>query len=847
MAVLAAIATGNFTAASTWAILDAASFADSESSQALTTTDQNSATFIPAAQPIDAVLLKLAVRASGTPTNTITITLRNNTTATDILSVTVNVSDLPVANATVPGGMNGGWHAFKFASTHTPNGTDSYLVRARLSATTTAVNLWRGAVSADWARGLRTTNTAAPAAGDRMIITQVLANGVSPVTFTVTMNNTTTTQFGAGGSTTSLELGWAVAVGKGCSLVWATTAATTFTLRLSGHLTVFSGGIVKIGDSTTPIPRDSVGILEFVVAADGDSGLAIMAGGSFYAEGLSRTSGKNVVWTLLTSDAAAAATSVNVADDTGWLNGDEVGFAPTTRTRTDVDLSVLNANAGASSLSLTAGLAFAHAGSAANYTQGEVGLLTRNVKIRSTSSTLRTFVYTGTTVTAFEARWVEFRYLGLSTGDRLGLKMQSAFTMQYCAYRDFNAGGVTVVGAIVFTLQHCVFYRTAGTATWFIMPAVTGTTWVCDDLVCLANAATTCFDFSTVKGTITNIRAAGGSLGIDLGDVTTPGTPGTLAHLHSHSNTNGINFAMDLPNGFTWQDINVWRNFTTGLVIATGSVSRHWRNVIVDGFKIFGNSNASSNLSFGATTTGFMIITFRNGIIASETSYPSSSGVGFGGDNQVRILRWENVLFGSQAGKNSHAGLDDYSFGNAVDAIEQHTFWDSKLDEDFSQLATSLGGSMPLVSYLSETNGKAGIHRRHTVGLGESRIDSTTFHTAAPSERLFPGVLLSGWWMESGPKRVAIPSGSTATVNVWVRKDTSYGGGGGSQPRLVLKANPGVGIDTDTVLDTMTVGTNTWEQLTGTTAAAAADGVFEFVVQCDANTGSVYVDDWSLT
>ena len=48
------------------------------------------------------------------------------------------------------------------------------------------------------------------------------------------------------------------------------------------------------------------------------------------------------------------------------------------------------------------------------------------------------------------------------------------------------------------------------------------------------------------------------------------------------------------------------------------------------------------------------------------------------------------------------------------------------------------------------------------------------------------------------------------------------------------------------MLDTMTAAVGTWEQLTGTTAAASQDGVFEFFVDLDGTAGWINVDDWSV-
>lgn len=151
----------------------------------------------------------------------------------------------------------------------------------------------------------------------------------------------------------------------------------------------------------------------------------------------------------------------------------------------------------------------------------------------------------------------------------------------------------------------------------------------------------------------------------------------------------------------------------------------------------------------------------------------------------------------------------------------------------------------------------AGLHKtwtRYGGNTGGLIIDSVIFHTAAPSQRVIPNTSVAK--MESAPMGkgflVAVASGATVTPSVYARKSVVGDAGGvayaGAQPRLILRANPAIGIATDVVIATMTVSnaSGSWEQLTGTTASATDDGVMEFVVDCDGTSGAwVNVDDWS--
>jgi hypothetical protein len=126
--------------------------------------------------------------------------------------------------------------------------------------------------------------------------------------------------------------------------------------------------------------------------------------------------------------------------------------------------------------------------------------------------------------------------------------------------------------------------------------------------------------------------------------------------------------------------------------------------------------------------------------------------------------------------------------------------------------------------------------------------DETYYNTAAPSQRVTPNT--HDYKMKSAIKRFSIESGSTATVKANVRKSSVAAGGAdydGNQPRLMCKAAPLMGIATDQVLDTMTAGLNSWEELSGVTPAIDADGILEVYVDVDGDVGFANVDDWSVS
>jgi hypothetical protein len=395
MAYRIATADGNLTAAATWGVVDATSLLDSiANSQVVATAAAwtSSSNFAPGAITIDGMAVWVMSRAA-VPVGTFTVRLYDVTGGAAVVgaAVTVNVSDVPwdaVNND------SGGWMFFKFAAPVLLVVATNYRIEAQTS-NAAMVTLRRDGTANNISRMLRTTTTGAPAAGDSMFVLGEWTAAVTVATRTVTMDETAATDYG-GASTTLTSFG----VSYGGILTWATTAATNFVFRLSGILSVWYGGVYQMGASGAECPRDSSMLLEFDNAADGQFGVSNF--GAFGAHGLSRTSGKDEWLCRLNTDEAAGQTILGVDTDTGWLNGDDIGIAPTARTYSHGELRTLNGAAAAASVTVTAGLTNAHSGTAP--TQAEVVLLTRNVNIASVSSRAKRD-QDQTRITAGGVRW----------------------------------------------------------------------------------------------------------------------------------------------------------------------------------------------------------------------------------------------------------------------------------------------------------------------------------------------------------------------------------------------------------------------------------------------------------
>jgi len=831
MATLVSKATGNFTAAGTWGVGEAGAAAIQTTRSASTNTTgsyvYSSAFTVTNLDVIDGVVL-YGRRLNTTGTITIAISDDNGVTATK--EVTVNASDLSADDST---------HFFLFPSTLTGDGGADYKIGIKASSANNAA-FYRDGTAGNWFRIPRTTTTAAPGAADLLYINGELTGAGTGNSFTVTMDNTATTTFGTVAATSS------VGVGVRGTLLWGTTASTAYVLKVAGLVNIFGGGTWQQGTSGTPMPATSSATLSFDCTTNVDSGLVIENGGTFEARGATKT----VVSTLLTADEAAASTVIDVAATTDWAAGDVLGFASTTRTYSQYETKAIQTVDSGVQVTLAAGLTNAHSGTSP--TQAEVVNLTRNVVITGESATLQGYIRIKATA-SFTAAYVEITFMGSSTTDKRGINTETTsgtFSLSYCSIHDFrvnNSGFLVDAGAKTGTwaVDNCVFYK----ATHFIaFWGTTSTGWSFTN-----NTAMGTDNGSGFNGAI---AISNGAIGTFTGNRLSSCNDACIIYLAAdlqtafsnnviHSNSGiGLSFnppASSVITGATLSTLTIWRNASYGIQFQG---SMNWVRQQLTTVTLFGNTTA--NIFFTAATISYLQDCIWDGIVSSgDTSFATATGIDFSGARQNLVnLKIRNSTFGVVSGiKTAHT--QDF---NAIEkSVLLITFENCNLASATPILNQS---SMQGSSYLAHEKWQqtAGSHRRH-LGMGTRQIDSVIFRTASPSQRVTP--LSASKKMESGPWRVTATSGGTRTVSIYVRKSGVSDAGGadynGNQPRLVLRANPALGVNSDTVIDTMTAGLQTWEQLTGATPTATGDnGVWELFVDCDGTAGWISVDDRSV-
>lgn len=746
MATLISSASGNLTGASTFAAAETSSLKLIRGTQqqgvSSTTPVSSSAFTVANGAVVDALVLWLK-NSTSSPSGTLLVELqKSNVTQA---SVTVNKSDLPPNANSNPSPV-----VFKFGATATGDGAATWTIKLTNSVASSIIVQAASGSSLDFTRALRTTAPATPANADDLIICGELTGAGTGTDITVTMDQTSTSpMYGSALLNSTTVAGGGVHIGKRGTLSYGTAAATNYVLRVSGDLVVWDGARLELGTVATPIPRGSTAVLEFQQSSlDGDFGLTVQDGATYVAQGLSRTAGLNVVSCLLAADAAVSATSFTVDRQTGWLSGDMIAMASTTRTNSQCEVGKLTADAGASSLSAngwvaaasgqtlplpgTGGLINAHSGTSP--TQAEIINLTRNVVVRSTSASLMSYCFFAK-LASVDLDWVEHLRLGTNTAGKRCVEIEAtssgtatAKTIHYCSWHNCEAHGLYlngVGGAISLNTvaAYNVFWATPTVTTSHAVTLgnfLTYGDWTLDNNIVIRTLASSSsgFNLADIGGTFTNNTAVGtASAGITTNEA---GSIGTWSGNTAHS-TGGTGITVTTGN-MTGSIFNttIWRANGNGLLLNGPS------GLVFDGLTMFGclTTNLSSQSQWP------MDYTVKNGAFHGDSSFSVTNNVTAG--QLSGLIRFENCTFSAPTGIKT-AATNDFAISSAMAArIELHNCTLGASTEVSAQASMAKG-----LGYIASQrhDGTAG---NHVLWVREGRVQSDTaiWRTALPSLRL---------------------------------------------------------------------------------------------------------------
>lgn len=886
MSVLISKATGNWLTSTTWGLIDSTSYVNGENATeiALSTTPVRSDAFTPGAITIDGIAIKLAERIGTTGTITVRLELDIGDTTVTGTSVTIDVADLP---SCLEADLNGGWVFFKFAAPVLLIAATAYQVAALTSNNTQVEVFSSGGTAGTIDRALRTTTEQAPVAGDDVVVCGEKTGAGTGNAFVVTMNETATTDYG---SNTTSAVTPAVAVCHGGTLKWADGSAANPKLRLSGHLIGYAGGTISVGASGAEIPRDSIAILEFDCATDGDFGLIARNLSTLNIAGLSRTSGKDVSWCLLNTDEAVNSTSLGVDTDTGWLDNDVIVVASTIKPGANQnEAGALNGNAGESSLTVDSfagaggGIAFAHlGGDSASSTQdlvmpdggtvtckmqAEVINLTRNAKVRGVTAGLTSFVSAGPTALVY-LRWVEFSALGVNTTGKRGVECDTntsgSLDVRYCSFHDCDYGGLWMAPATTdfygAQIKDNVFYKMGNASSSYTIRVVTArpnrdATWVIDRNVVIEPQGRG-VGLGDLSGTFTNNRVVGlitntiYAMELTFSSVTVPVGKFDGNVIHSNTSTSSLRI-IGTWSLLYFKDWRIWRETqsNSGIVfdsfgcgLCTFERFHQWGSTYT--FLSIGNS-------------GFVT---KDCVLASDSGYITTAGPWFdGGTNNWRADNCHLAPSAALGGFLRPCATDiaigvgsPFTVVGLKAILRNCAMGAGPANIAGAGVPAYEGALLTSESYISceRINGTAGNHKTWLKG-GIVTIDTTIFRTASPSARMTP--MSATDKAQSAPIlrgfKIPVLNGVAKTPSIWVRKSVIGDGAAynGNQPRLIVRSNPALGLATDTVLATAAGAAGSFEQLSAVLPTPTDDGAFEVYVDCDGTAGWVNIDDMSVT
>lgn len=633
-------ASGNIDATGTWSVIDttdANAFVNSETANtALTTSFQVSSTFIPLSTTvISGIGVKIASVAAA-PTGTITIQLFDVTMSSVACANTVNVSDLPSASAAT---AEGGWLIVTCSGGNYTVIGDVMEIRA-LTSSAAQVNLFSLATT-NWSRLLITTATQAngPAAGDSFLTWGQLTGAGTHNAFTVTVNTTVNIAYGNVANTLVAP---SVAIGQFGTLAYATAGATNYTMEIMGPVVIYSGGTYNQGTSGTPIPATSTAKVLLQTTVEGDTGFNMRNGSTFSANGVARTTGKNIVKTLLTATATGASTStLTVQDDTGWLSGDTIALSGTSSAGTQDATGTLTSNATASTLPLTGAVANTHTASGFSYTSTHTGnayamnlypaviLISRNVVIQGGGASIPAYIY-GQPNSNIAMAWTEFQFIGGTAASKRGVEVDTgpsgAFSLTYSSFFNcFDNGlflaplnasfGGPSAGSPVL-VQHNVMYNCASNAgNGVTVNAQTANPfWVIDDLTVMktgVNFPGYGIKLSSIVGQFTNITVSGSGNNGGQAAIFLPALSDKAGTLGGGINAFGPLFlnsnfgTSSLSIGGTGTISGIYSWHDTPITIQTGS------NITIDPYYAMGTTWGTYDLTSS-------VITRRNGVVSSD-------------------------------------------------------------------------------------------------------------------------------------------------------------------------------------------------------------------------------------
>jgi len=730
MAYLLSTASGNWTSSSTWSAADTTNFIDSRTASTLLTTTpvaNTSFTWATGAPTLQGIAVQLSVRAAAA-NGTMTAELYNVTGAASVRSVTVNVADL----STTFGAAGSTWIFFKFSSNVTLATGTNYAIR--LSTSIASQISCYALATTNWSYQLITATAQAPTTNDSVIVTGTHTGVGAFSANTVTMDNTSATQYANVYVSNRGTLQFGVAASTNYALTTNGVAGTVFIVGYGGSFYIGgTGGNYLPSTSTATITLNCASALSTAINVFGT-----FITGSTYANAGGTGTGKP--FNKLNADVAAGATGSTVSiSTTGWKSGDQIVVPSTTRTAAQIEVITLNADQSGTSLSHGAYIN-AHGGNASTLVQADLANITRNITIKSGSTTFRSNFQTQLN-SSVSLYGVKFQDLGttltVSTAGVCVPALTAAnggnFTMSYCVILNTTGNSTTLSGTGLFTtndtnvtVSNNIFYNLGWTAA-VTSCAIYG---VNNNNMFLGNYSSAFGCASTYCGSnnvfSSNTVTSGGYSG---GFYTNASNNSFYAN-----STNGLYFVGTNTFSTGMNNFYIWRNNTNGLGI-NSSATTNSRTTLWDftNCYIFGNTTSG----IVAIAACYTKITFINSYIYGGTTLVQTYGVN-PSTLYIDTLYFSGCLFGY----DNTATASPHVTANLFTPTRQAAI----LMYSCQFNGTEVSGQTPVAGYGTNSYGQSFVSINHNIsGLNKQWLlngtisgDSTTYNSTSPSLRMTP-------------------------------------------------------------------------------------------------------------
>jgi hypothetical protein len=827
MAVLFSVQSGNWTTSTTWKVVDATSFTNTETSvTTLTTSFQTSSTFTPGAITVEGIAVKVSSRVAS-PSGTITVRLSTGGNAVIGTTVTLNVSDLPLmVTASAPTSFY--WCYFKFASPVVLLAATAYSVQSTTSVAS-QVSLGYSTTTTNWIRCLVTSTNATPSATDTLIVAgEHTAAGVG-VDYTVTMDNTSATIFGS-----SSAVFPALEIGKRGIVNFGISASTNYQLVCNGAINIGGGGILNIGTSGSPIPSSSSALIRFTMPTTNLYQINVRQQGNLYSYGDTKNARS-----LLGSNASVGASSITTSTSTGWNQNDNIVIAPTTNVSTAFDFRTMSATASGTTITLTATLS--NAKTIWDNTDCEIINLTRNVRIVGPSSSVDCLhTYNGQATIDMGYTEINFGAISNSATDSLSGSLIRFVGCSFWGSSSRNLiNDAQISAGVTMSFDDCVFHSLNSIIVAGNLASSTQSTVRFTNSWAIRAISSWFFPSASNSFTLDNCRfIASGVNGIIFGNNGTYDTgPIIIRNCVFKCNTNsGLGFnvgAGAYTNIGEQHDISnnkIYLNSSAGFAAQGGvGFSYGW---IIGQFEAFSNALANVSL-FSSGEFKFLGATLYGG-----PTQPSPIGVRSA--NPLVPITFENFIMSTHS-------TADVSLVQTI-STSQLIFKNSSFLSTTKVQSPTTQFSKPSYVYSARDGQIDGTHTIYKFN-GTLRSDLTLFRTSPSSLRISP--LSSIYKIESNPVFVPVEDEKTIRVGVWVRRSVVGDGAAynGNLPRLICKYNPATWTgSTDYILATASAASSgAFEYISGVTPVAIDNAAFEIVVDCDGTAGWVNVDDMFIS